>query len=386
MRSLCTTNKFTLYFFLTTLGLIQQYEIFTVPVNLLQVFYHQGLEKDILMFYADSLPTIRHESLIAHGLPHGSCWILEHLTIVDACRPFLKNFKAVGAKRGVRFECEERDHKARIIIEKTQDPCVYTFDSIGGKKGILIVVAQESSSLVSHHKSSHVIRNNVRKKQTKPIIVIDAGHGGEDAGTQSVLGTKEKEVALAVGSYAQNQLEHAGYSVVMTRTCDVFVPLDKRTSHANQSLKMYDKYNNDVLFISLHANNAPKKEVRGVETYCCDRRAFKPLCKNEESVLGCLKKSELLDHDSLNIQLATTVHEHVLKELRAHHYEPVDRKVRRSVSQVLVGAQMPSMLIELGYLSNPDEAFLLALPAYQKILAHGITAGIEQYVRSHAQA
>ncbi len=218
----------------------------------------------------------------------------------------------------------------------------------------------------------------------KKIIVIDPGHGGKDSGGIGIGGRKEKIAVLQIAKYAAYYLKKAGYIVYLTRTKDIFRPLQYRTHFANE--KHAD------LFISIHCNIAPNhiKSPHGIETYFLSptrsQRAIRVAkLENKEIkglnyldqrvILGFLNKDRIISSNKFAIDIQSNI----LKDLRKHYKNVVDGGVRPAPFWVLVGTQMPAILIETGFLTNPMEAKRLFDPYYQKLLAKGIVDGINSY-------
>ncbi len=218
----------------------------------------------------------------------------------------------------------------------------------------------------------------------KKIIVIDPGHGGKDSGGIGIGGRMEKNAVLQIARYVRYYLQKAGYIVYLTRTKDIFRPLPWRTHFANE--KHAD------LFISIHCNIAPNhiKSPHGVETYFLSptrsQRAIRVAkLENKEIkglnyldqrvILGFLNKDRIISSD----KFAIDVQSNILRELRKHYKNVADGGVRPAPFWVLVGTQMPAILIETGFLTNPTEAKRLFDPNYQKLLAKGIVDGINSY-------
>ena len=197
--------------------------------------------------------------------------------------------------------------------------------------------------------------------------MIDCGHGGSDAGTVGCNAVTEKEITLAVGRELAQLLEKNDIRVVLTRSDDSTVALDDRTSYANRI--------NADLFVSLHANNAASNRVQGVETYYFDNALLTQCFSSSDHCLcdvmsSCCSKSK---------NLARTIHTHLVAQAKTHNAQVCDRQIKKSVSQVLLGTDMPSVLVELGFLSCEREAQLLSSHEYQRVLARGLYEGIRSY-------
>ncbi|WP_456450776.1 N-acetylmuramoyl-L-alanine amidase [Hydrogenimonas sp.] len=219
-------------------------------------------------------------------------------------------------------------------------------------------------------------------------VVIDPGHGGKDAGAVGYMRKKEKDAVLAVAKELKKVLRKRGFNVYLTRERDVFIPLKRRTRLANR--KQAD------FFISIHANAAPKKshwlKSKGIETYFLSRARTKRAkrvaaiensaeIKNidrytKEAYLSVLNREKIIESNKLAIDLQRQM----LTAVRSRYKDVVDNGVREGPFWVLVGAQMPAVLIEIGYITNPTEAKRLFSTRYRKLLAEGIANGIESYI------
>ncbi len=218
------------------------------------------------------------------------------------------------------------------------------------------------------------------------VIVIDPGHGGKDTGAVGYKRKREKDIVLAIAKRVYKELKSKGFRVYLTRRGDYFVTLRNRTKMANRV-----KAN---LFISIHANAAPTKRkylsMKGLETFFLSpaRSArAKRIAALENRVdmknLSYYSKNVFLNFINrektiLSNKLAIDVHRSILAHLR-QRYRVSDGGVRPGPFWVLVGAQMPSILVEVGYITNPTEAMRLSNPLYQKYIAKGIAQGVQNY-------
>jgi N-acetylmuramoyl-L-alanine amidase len=225
-------------------------------------------------------------------------------------------------------------------------------------------------------------------KLRRYTVVIDPGHGGKDAGAVGYMRKREKDAVLAVAKELKKVLRKRGYNVYLTRERDIFIPLKRRTRLANR--KQAD------IFISIHANAAPKKshwlKSKGIETYFLSRartdRAKRVAAiensaeiKNidrytKEAYLSVLNREKIIESNKLAIDLQRQM----LTAVRSRYKDVVDNGVREGPFWVLVGAQMPAVLIEIGYITNPTEAKRLFSTRYRKLLAEGIANGIDSYI------
>ena len=221
-------------------------------------------------------------------------------------------------------------------------------------------------------------------RPTIKTIVIDPGHGGKDPGAVGRRGTLEKRITLKVGLYLRDLIKkRLGKKVLMTRGRDVFVELEDRANFAN-------KHDAD-LFISIHVNAHPKRRVKGLELYhfgeASDQRAmevaarengfaFDPKRVGVQYILAD-KLTDKMVEDSL--ELAWTTKGAMLTHLDGR-YKIVDHGVKTAPFYVLRFTTMPSILAEIGYISNSAEERRLRTKAYQRHIAEGIYKGIKAYV------
>ena len=218
------------------------------------------------------------------------------------------------------------------------------------------------------------------------VIVIDAGHGGKDPGAVGYKGYREKVVVLQIAKNLKSILQSRGYKVFMSRDKDYFVKLSERTKLAN-------KKNADI-FISIHANAVAKKYVdksNGIECYFLSKsrseRAKRVAAKENSADLSDMdfygKESFLNTINSHNIvaanKLAIDLQRGMLGFLNKKYKNVHDGGVREGPFWVLVGAQMPAVLVEVGFISHPVEGSRLISSKYQKNIAIGLANGVERY-------
>ena len=218
-------------------------------------------------------------------------------------------------------------------------------------------------------------------------IVIDAGHGGHDTGTIGPTGLMEKDlcldVALRLGKIIQQRLP--GADVVYTRSDDTFIPLEERTHIANEARA--------DLFISIHANSSHDHGARGIETYYLNLKgspdamevASRENATASESIhdlddiVKKIARSEKIDESR---EFASDIQDSLSKRIQKQ-YKPVkDRGVRKAPFVVLIGADMPSILTEISFLSNPADEQLLKKPEHRQRVAEGLYQGVADYLQS----
>ena len=220
-------------------------------------------------------------------------------------------------------------------------------------------------------------------------IVIDPGHGGHDTGTigpgPHALMEKDVclDVALRLGKLIHKKLP--GAQVVYTRTTDVFVPLEERTAIANQAKA--------DLFISIHANASHDKYARGIETYYLNFTTSQDALEtaSRENAVSNASIHELQDfikkiarNDKIeeSRELASDIQTSLTGQMRLVSTEERNRGVKKAPFVVLIGADMPSVLAEISFLSNPTDENLLRRSTQKQRIAQGIFRGVEQYLSS----
>lgn len=229
------------------------------------------------------------------------------------------------------------------------------------------------------------IRDEIR------VVVIDPGHGGRDPGAIGPRGRKEKDITLAIAKRVKRILEReTSLKVVLTREKDVFLPLDERAEIANKT--------GGDLFISIHCNYVRQRHISGVETY------FLSEARTEwERAVAAFENAAIRYEIEQNGDTADVL-KYVLMDLAQNHYLRAsqalagdvhralvqvtgarDRRVRQAGFYVLRGAFMPSVLVEVGFISNRREEKRLSDPRYQEKIARGIAEGIKAYVRQREQ-
>jgi N-acetylmuramoyl-L-alanine amidase len=215
-------------------------------------------------------------------------------------------------------------------------------------------------------------------------IVVDAGHGGHDPGARGAGGTNEKDVVLSIAlKLARRLREDLGLDVVLTRSTDVFLELQERTAIANQV--------GADLFVSIHANASPNRNTSGIETY------YLNLAKTEKAAQLAAKENgtslekvsllqavlfDLMANYKLNDSalLADEVQKALHRKVAAGYPASRNLGVKQGPFYVLVGATMPSILVETSFLSNSQEEERLKDPQYQETTAEGIMEGIKGYI------
>jgi N-acetylmuramoyl-L-alanine amidase len=215
-------------------------------------------------------------------------------------------------------------------------------------------------------------------------IVIDPGHGGHDTGTIGPNGLEEKDLVLEVGRRLGKLLEtRLGAEVVYTRRDDTFIPLETRTAIANQARA--------DLFISIHANSSHDPDARGVETYYLNFTsspealdvAARENAVSEKSIYelqDLVKKIALKEKIEESREFAGDVQASLHSGLAVKSPAIRDRGVKKAPFIVLIGANMPSILAEISFVSNPTDEHRLATSDYRERIAESLYRGIARYV------
>lgn len=216
-------------------------------------------------------------------------------------------------------------------------------------------------------------------------IVIDPGHGGKQTGAISDSGVAEKEITLDIGLRLRRLMEKASFDVMMTRQTDQSIPLEKRVAFANA--------NSADVFVSIHVNWMNLREIRPLETYYVgpsDDPGTIQLAslENRESGYSMSEYRKLLDQVYLDTRrdesrrLAKTINQELYRSLSQINPVLENRGVKMAPFIVLVGTEMPAILVEVSCLSNDDEVKLLTSPDYREKIALALLKGIRSYADS----
>lgn len=228
--------------------------------------------------------------------------------------------------------------------------------------------------------------NKPRSAGVKPVIILDPGHGGIDPGAIGVNGVYEKHITLAAARQLKEHLEKTGrFTVVLTRDRDVFIPLRERVAIARKA--------HGDLFISMHADSNPNHDTRGLSIYTLSERASDKEAglladkENKADIIAGMDFSEespevtgilidLAQRESMNLsaQFASLAVGELKRQVRT-----LDNTHRFAGFAVLKAPDIPSVLMEMGYLSNPDEVRLLQQAAYRDRLVDAVARSVNRY-------
>ncbi len=318
---------------------------------------------------------------------------IREITIGDG---LLKGVRAGLYKPGVVRVVLDTDNIRDYKIFPLSDPARLIIDVRGERR---TEISQLESSLTNRVQVTSAVAppSTKTERPTKAVkkqaaiskirrIVLDPGHGGHDPGAVGHSGLQEKDVVLSIGLKLREKLkEELGLDVVMTRSTDVFIPLEERTAIAN-------KVNAD-LFVSIHANAAPNRNAAGIETY------YLNLAKTEKVAQLAAKENgttlekvstlqailfDLMANYKLNdsAHLAEEIQKAIYKTAKARYPDTKNLGVKQGPFYVLVGASMPSILTEVGFISNSLEESRLKDTNFHDLTADGILEGIHAYISS----
>ena len=217
-------------------------------------------------------------------------------------------------------------------------------------------------------------------------IVIDPGHGGRDPGCIGKKGSREKNIVLDVALQLKKLLiTNTDLEVIMTRESDIYIPVEDRPVIANQ--KQAD------IFISIHANSNPKKNHSGVQTFYLNfssdpsvneiaARENATSTKNISEMKGIIQKIARNSKIAESKDMASKIQSILSRHLKNLYKDVKNLGVKGGPFWVLIGGEMPSILVEISHLSNPKEESRLITASYRRQVAQGIYAGILEYLNS----
>ncbi|MCY4613120.1 MAG: N-acetylmuramoyl-L-alanine amidase [Nitrospira sp.] len=235
------------------------------------------------------------------------------------------------------------------------------------------------------------------------LVIIDPGHGGRDPGTIGRKGTKEKTVVLQISKYLRDLIQRRhNAKVLLTRSKDVFLDLEGRVKFANRkklqwcggkAMRVNVEAKEKCLFISIHVNSHPRKSIKGLEVYyfgkASDPRALQVAARengmkleNDTPPWQVIITDKVMDHTiEQSLTFAHTTSDKLVTMLRKH-YKIKNHGVKTAPFYVLRFTNMPSILVEVGFISNSVEERRLRTKTFQKRLAEGIYQGIQAYLKA----
>lgn len=343
-----------------------------------KVFFHQGLLGDKLVCYFTGEPICNRWPIKDAVQQTGNTelvFFMPNTKLTSEAQEGLKRMASI-TKPFYRMQFEHVSQPMpgiKVMISYNPHKIAYEyeqFNPISAQHAIVFHLYNKDVLKDLKGKTDPLLRT--ASSVIKPKVMVDCGHGGTDAGTTIASHIAEKEVNLAIGKEVAQLLRSQGCSVILTRENDATIPVDQRTYLANRQ--------NADLFISIHANSG-NKTVSGIETYWAGKHLFKKQHSSLDAEGDQLIARFWQSKDAASRELARQVHTNSIVTAQTMH-KALDRKVRESVAQVLLGTDMPAALIEVGFLSHATEGQLLCQNEYQKLLADGITKGITSYLKS----
>ncbi|OQY22285.1 MAG: hypothetical protein B6I37_07425 [Desulfobacteraceae bacterium 4572_35.2] len=307
----------------------------------------------------------------------------------------------VGVNRkSIRVVCDLKQLTRYKVIELQNPPRIVI--DIAREKGAVIAASQprlestpqagqqDITTVLSQVPQSQPMRIHLPDVATKSKgtlrIVVDAGHGGKDPGAIGPNRLYEKDVVLKLAKKFASRLRSSlGCEVLLTRDRDVYIPLRQRTAYANEV--------GADLFISIHANASTNKKIFGIETF------YLNFSKNDKAVAVAARENgmtikemgdlELILFDMManakineSSRLATDIQTSLITSLSKRYSDIKDMGVRQGPFHVLLGATMPSVLVEVAFISNKMEAKRLNSSVYRERAAEAIVTGVKKYLRS----
>ena len=279
-----------------------------------------------------------------------------------------------------------REHKAFIL----PDPYRLVVDLQGQK-------AQETSAAKETPAKKSPVARKLQVKEKKPApsasappgirkIVLDPGHGGKDPGAIGIGGSSEKDIVLSIAKKLAVKLrKEMRIQVVLTRKDDRFIALENRTAVANAE--------DADLFISLHMNASPNREAKGIETYYLDNTTDEAALRLAARENGTSRKnvsdlqfilSDMTQNMKLedSITLAHRLQSSAVSGMTRAIGEVKDLGVKKALFYVLVGARMPSVLVEMFFITNRNEGRAMSQQGYQDAMVKALFEGIRKYEQS----
>ncbi len=306
-----------------------------------------------LLLVAIQIPASAWEVVMHAGRRHVS---LEDVSKFYRLRQPLINgpaFTLSGPSKTIRGRTGTRE----IYINNVKYILCFPVEQKGGR---ILISAMDVTKIIEPVMRPGLIKN----ANAVRTVILDAGHGGHDSGAKGNRGI-EKEAALDVVLRAKRLLEQNGYTVRLTRSSDVFIPLEDRAAFANRFL--------NAVFISVHFNKSGGGGASGIETFALAPRGV-PSMDDENFSYSDLKLHPGHGQDAENIALSTALHSSMLRHMRL-----TDRGIKRARFVVIRDIRIPGVLLEGGFMNHPVDGKLIASPAYRDAFARAILEGVGRY-------
>ena len=331
--------------------------------------------RELNLVFKYKLDSVKHFTINGNG-------IVKHVYDIKGSLPRTQNISKYKANGVKAFRIGQYNKElVRVVIETTvQTDGKFLID---GRKLTFMLPShikqtelKETPKVVTLSKQYHYNAN--RRDKT---IILDAGHGGRDIGASNGA-IREKDLTLSITLKLRKILKKMGYRVLLTRSKDSFMNLKQRTEYANN--------HKGSLFVSIHANAAPRKrnpKVRyeGIEVFYLSVKNSKRV-KNKRAVYRGKKVYSRSAYKQMisswkfskSRKLARSVKKNILQSVK-RSYRIYDKGIKRKDFWVLLATKMPSILVETGYLTHKNELKKLRKADYQSLLAEGIAKGINGY-------
>ena len=281
---------------------------------------------------------------------------------------------------------------SRVVldIESIEDYKVFSLSNpfriiidLGGRPGGRHAPVKSAKKATKHDAAP---LHKARGKRKKLLIVVDPGHGGKDPGAIGRKGLREKDITLKIAKMVAKDLSRKlGAKVILTRKRDTYVALEERTAIANSR--------NADLFVSIHINASRKRTARGIETYILNlstnAEARRLAARENATTTKGISDLEFILRDLVktaktndSVRLASSVQGKLVTRLRRKYSSIKGNGVKGAPFYVLVGTRMPSILVEVSFISNTREAKRLRSIKYLQEVASGITTGVVDYLKT----
>ena len=275
------------------------------------------------------------------------------------------------------------DHYQRHRVFALAGPDRLVIDVYGGQAAARLPAV--SSAPPSHAPAARL----PDASDQRLLVVIDPGHGGDDPGAIGAQGVQEKDITLPVARALRQRLLERGFAVLMTRDADRTLSLEERTAFAEGA--------RGDLFVSVHVNSAPRWRVQGIDTYYLDasheRHTLRVAARESgvapsqlDALARTLATFRVSEVGAQSSRLAQAVQTEIVSGVRNEYGSATDLGVKRGPFHVLFLSGAPSVLIEVGFLSNPGEATRLRSARYRELVAEQIARGLERYRSDRAPA
>ena len=379
----------TVVWVLLMLSFVYAYKAFAKPVSknniaLEKVYHHTNdiaaagtlLEEGTVIFYFSEkiLPIVLRKQILQNGWEE-CAFFFKNVIASDEIRPMIDQFTADSTYYTTSIALVKRPEQG-LTFTIRYDPAHITFSygsifSISAKPGIVFrfinkKVKENLANEFAAKRTSCLVHNTAA-----PIIVIDAGHGGTDIGAVGPNGLTEKELSLAIAQKIATQLSDKGYGVYLTRDSDCTVSLSDRTKQANRL--------HATMLVSIHANAAKNSNARGVETFYPDHSAIQYVYSTFAGQDLTFIDAYFRQQDAISKRYAQIVQQVLHPATQdAQGVNFRDRGAKPAPSQLLLGAHVPALLIEVGFLTHEQEVQFLSLERYQAMLAQKIAYALLQ--------